>query len=111
MLDIYELTLLLPLLLLAAWWWRSSGQHAIAMSGARAYCKERGLQLLDESLVFRNFRIDRPAGRQRRLCRVYEFDYSRGGQDRESGLLVLSGHRILRIILDSDVLEITDYQN
>jgi hypothetical protein len=110
MLTINELAMLLPLLALGAWWWRSRGQHAIAMRGAREYCRERGLQLLDESLVFRNFRIERPLGRKRRLCRVYEFDYSRGGQDRENGLVFLWRDTVLRIILDSEVLEITDYQ-
>lgn len=110
MLDIYELALLFPILLIAAYWWRSSGQHSIAMTGARAYCKERGLQLLDESLVFRNYRIERPIGRSRRLCRVYEFDYSPGGLGRESGQLILTGQTILRIILHREVLEITDFQ-
>lgn len=110
MLDIYELALLFPILLIAAHWWRSSGQHSIAMAGARAHCKERGLQLLDESLVFRQYRIERPKGKSRRLCRIYEFDYSPSGQDRESGQLVLTGQTILRIILDRDALEITDFQ-
>lgn len=111
MLSINELAMLLPLLALGAWWWRGRGQHAIAIRGARDYCRERGLQLLDDSLVFRHYRLERPPGRKRRLYRVYEFDYSRGGQDRENGLLFLWRDSVLRIILDSEVLEITDYQN
>ncbi|HWK53572.1 MAG TPA: DUF3301 domain-containing protein [Hyphomicrobiales bacterium] len=131
MYDIYDLILCLPLVFLGVYWWRASEQKRIAVAGARAYCRERGLQLLDETLVFRHLRLEResrvaparalPApkpskpslvrlGLRRQLCRVYEFDYSRAGEDRNSGEIVLSGYRILRVILHSEVLEITNYQ-
>lgn len=128
MYDIYDLILCLPLVFLGLYWWRASEQKRIAVAGARAYCRERGLQLLDETLVFRHLRLERksrvapartlPApkpslvrlGLQRQLCRVYEFDYSRAGEDRDSGEIVLCGYRILRVILHSEVLEITNYQ-
>jgi len=108
MFDIYDLILLFPLLLIVMYWWRASGQKSIAMAGARAYCKERQLQLLDETLVFRNFRIERRRNGKRRLCRVYEFDYSKLGEDRQNGTIMLDGHNILRIILYGDALEITE---
>lgn len=110
MLDIYDLTLLLPLLLLMMYWWRSSGQKSVAVAGARSYCRERNLQMLDETLVFRHFRWERDAMGKRRLCRIYEFDYSQAGEDRHTGEIMLSAYTILRIILHSDVLEITDFQ-
>jgi hypothetical protein len=127
----YTLHDLLPLFILAllgGYWWRTSEQKRIAVVGARAYCKERGLQLLDETLVFKHHRIEKENRRpptnalppssselihlhpSKLLCRVYEFDYSRGGQDRQSGEIILSGYRILRVILHSEVLEITNYQ-
>jgi hypothetical protein len=110
MLDIYELALLLPLSLLVIYWWRASEQKSVAVAGARAYCKERELQLLDETLVFSRFRLERNLHGKRRLCRVYEFDYSRAGTDRQVGEIVLSGHSILRVILHSQVLEITEFR-
>jgi hypothetical protein len=110
MLDIYELALSLPLLMLAAWWWRASEQKSIAVDGARAYCAERELQLLDDTLVFSRFRLERNLRGKRQLCRIYAFDYSRAGTDREVGEIVLAGKRILRVILQSRVLEITEFR-
>lgn len=111
MLDIYDLTLLLPLLLLLMYWWRASEQKSVAVAAARTYCKERELQLLDETLLFKQLRLERDALGKRRLCRIYEFDYSHVGEDRHNGEIILSGYTVLRIILHSDVLEITDFQH
>lgn len=110
MYDIYTLIKLLPLPLLLMYWWRCSEQKTIAVNGARAYCKERQLQLLDETLVFSRFRLERNLHGRRSLCRVYAFDYSRAGTDREIGEIVLDGYRILRVILHSEVLEITEFR-
>lgn len=110
MFDIYDLALLLPLALLLIYWWRASEQKSVAVAGARSYCQERGLQLLDETLVFSRFRLERNLRGTRRLCRVYEFDYSSAGTDRQVGEIVLSGYSILRVILHSQVLEITDFR-
>jgi len=127
MFDIYDIALLIPLSLLMMYWWRTTEQKQVAVAGARAYCKERNLQLLDETLVFKGHRLEKASvystlkalpgpdttkGSRRsrkRLCRVYEFDYSEEGEDRHNGEIVLSGYRILRVILHSDVLEITNY--
>jgi hypothetical protein len=111
MYDIYDIALLIPVTLVCLYWWRASGQRAIAIVTARAYCKDRNLQLLDESLAFSRYRIERDARRKRRLCRIYEFDYSPDGLARETGEIILSGYSVLRVILHSDALEITDYGN
>lgn len=114
MYDIYTLIKFLPLPLLLMYWWRCSEQKSIAVAGARAYCKERQLQLLDETLVCSRFRLERTFNGakhgRRSLCRVYAFDYSRAGTDREIGEIVLDGYRILRVILHSEVLEITEFR-
>lgn len=107
--DIYHIALLIPVLLGAMYWWRSVNQKGVAVAAARAYCKERNLQLLDETLVFTRFRSERDARRRRRLCKVYEFDYSPDGETRETGELTLSGYRVLRVILHGDALEITNF--
>ncbi len=111
MYDIYDIALLIPLALVCLYWWRSSGQKSVAVSAARSYCKERNLQLLDETLVFTRYRIERDSRRHRRVCRIYEFDYCPDGMDRQTGEIILSGYTVLRVILHSGVLEITDYGN
>jgi hypothetical protein len=109
--DIYDIALLIPLSLVLMYWWRASGQKGIAVAAARAYCKDRNLQMLDQTLVFTRYRIERDARRRRRLCRIYEFDYCPDGVERQTGEIILSGYSVLRVILHSDVLEITDYGN
>jgi hypothetical protein len=111
MYDIYDLILWSPLILLLAYWWRSSEQKRIAIAAARAYCKERNLQLLDETLLFENFSLDRTWGKGRTLCRKYSFDYCLNGQDRHSGQIILDGYRVFRIILQHGALDITEYGN
>lgn len=108
MYTIYDLMLLCPLAFLLLYWWRTSEQKTVAVRGAHDYCKQRELQFLDDSLVFRKYRLEgfKP---HRRLCRVYEFDYSPDGRSRESGEIVLHGYRILRVVLHSGALEITQY--
>lgn len=111
MFDIYDLILWSPLVLLLLYWWRSSEQKRIAVTAARAYCKQRNLQLLDETLLFVKFSLDRTWGHRRILCRKYSFDYCISGQDRYSGEVVLHGYRVLRIILQHGALDITEFSN
>ena len=109
MYTIYDLMVLIPFVLAAMYWWRTSQQKSIAVATARDYCRERDLQLLDESLVFLKFRLERNLHQQRFLCRVYEFEYSPDRNIRMTGEIVLAGYRVLRVILQSDVLDITQY--
>ena len=111
MYDIYDLVMLFPFILVLVYWWRSSEQKLIAVAAARRYCKERNLQMLDETLVFKKLSIGRDTYKRRQLCRHYEFDYCLDGQDRHSGEIILSGNRVLRIILQSGALESTEFDN
>lgn len=111
MYGIYDLALTLPLLLLLLYWWGSSGQKSVAVAAARSYCKERELQLLDETLVFCRFRFERDKRNRRQLCRIYQFDYCLTGEDRHSGEITLVGYSVLRVILHGSALEITEYDN
>jgi hypothetical protein len=109
MYSIYDLALLIPVILLVIYWWRSSEQHRVAVAAAREYCRERDLQLLDETLQFRRMRVEKDGRGQKRLCRLYEFDYSIDGKDRHTGEILLSAYTVLRVILHSHALEITEY--
>ena len=107
--DIYNIALMIPVIIGGMYWWRTVNQKEVAVAAARAYCKDRNLQFLDETLVFTRHRMESDSRRRRRLCRIYEFDYSPQGIERETGEIILSGYRVLRVILHSDVLEITNY--
>lgn len=109
MYTLTDIALLIPFILGAIYWWKSSQQKAIAVNAARSYCREHGFQFLDDSLVFKNFRLERNLHQKRFLCRIYVFDYCPDGSSRKSGEIVLSGYHVLRVIVQSEVLEITQY--
>jgi hypothetical protein len=111
MYEIEDLALTLLLLLLLMYWWGSGGHKIAAVKAARAYCADRGLQLLDDTLAFRSFRMQRNSRNQRRLCRIYQFEYCFTGADRHLGEIVLCGYSVLRVILHGGALEITEYDN
>jgi hypothetical protein len=111
MYDIYDLAIVLPVFLLFMYWWGSSGQKRVAVAAARSFCKERQLQMLDETLAFCRFSFERDSRNQRRLCRIYQFDYCRTGEDRHVGEIIVSGYTVLRVILNSGTVEITEYDS
>jgi hypothetical protein len=96
------------LILLLAYWWRVSEQKTFAIRQAKEYCRVRKLQLLDQTLVFKKMQFQR-FQHQLKLCRIYEFDFSINGQDRFKGEILLSGFNFVRVILEMDELEITEY--
>ena len=94
---------------LLAYWWRISGQKAAAMERARHHCEQRGLQLLDQSLVFARYRLERDYRGHRRLCRLYEFDFCSDGEERYKGMVMLTGYSVLRIVLQTSNSEVTEF--
>jgi hypothetical protein len=99
----------LLLMMASIYWWRSLGQHGIALDSARKYCRERDIQLLDETLVFSKFAMTRAANNRRYFTRIYTFDFCRDGMDRHKGEIILRGYQVVRVMLEGDALEITEY--
>jgi hypothetical protein len=109
MFDIYDLTFCFIGLLLIAYWWRISGQKTHALNRAKQHCEKSGLQFLDQTLVFIRHRIEKDARGKRHLCRFYEFDFSIEGEERRKGEIMLSGFYVIRIVLEKDYLEVTEF--
>lgn len=109
MYDIYDAVLFFIFILALMYWWRISEQKSFALKNAKGYCAERKVQLLDQTLVFRGLRIEKAPNKKRKLCRIYEFEFSNNGEDRFKGEIVLSGFNFIRVILAMNELEITEY--
>ncbi len=109
MYDIYDVIIFFIFVLLVLYWWRISEQKTFAIRNAKKYCKERSVQLLDQTLVFKGLRFEKVEDKYRKLCRVYEFEFSSNGEDRFKGEIILKGFNFLRVILEMDELEITEY--
>lgn len=92
----------LLLLLLLGWFWLDGArarEQALTLAG-RA-CKAHELQLLDQAVMLRRL-TPRWTRDGLRLRRVFRFEFSDGGIDRQSGELILVGLRLelLRLGLD-----------
>ncbi len=109
MYDIYDVIIFFVFILLVMYWWRISDQKTFAIRNAKEYCLQRNVQLLDQTLVFQGLRLEKANFKHPRLCRVYEFEFSSNSEDRFKGEIILSGFNFLRVILEMDELEITEY--
>ncbi len=109
MLSLYDLMLFFCFLLAIIYWWQISGQKTFALQEARRYCRQRGIQLLDQTLAFKTYRLQKDKHARTRLCRVYGFDFCQDGESRRQGEVILSGRQVLSIMLEDEHLEITQY--
>lgn len=78
---------LLVLFALVMFVWRGINLRERALFMCRRVCREFGVQLLDETVVYRGMRIVPENGRKR-IAHVYRFDFSVAGADRSTGEMV-----------------------
>ena len=109
MISLSELCFFFILIGAVYYWWRSSEQHSVAVFNAKKYCQEREIQLLDDTLSFKKFSFTKASNNRKYFCRHYSFDFSLEGQDRHNGEIVLSGYSVIRVMLETEQLEITQY--
>ena len=69
---------------------------------AKETCSRATVQLLDGTVAFAGFRMDRNSHGERRLLRTYTFDYTRDGFQRSQGFIVLAGLRLEAVGLAAD---------
>ena len=74
-----------------SWLWRDSlAARELAVGVCRRSCISEGVQFLDDTVALTSIHPVFPRGRPA-LRRVYQFDFSRGGNDREYGTVILTG--------------------
>ena len=76
---------------IALWQWVGRGREA-ADGAARRVCEELGVQRLDGAVSLSSMRLERIASRLR-LVRVYCFEYSVAGVERNDGEIALVSAR------------------
>lgn len=91
-------TLSLLVLCLVAWFWLDSVKvREIGIAMARRACERDGLQLLDDTVSVSSLRPVRKANGHVTLRRVYDFEYSGSGDDRQRGSVVLIGREVVLV--------------
>ena len=99
----YSTLLALVILGAALWLWRDSlrAREAAARVSRRA-CESEGVQFLDDTVSLGSMRPTMAYGRPH-LRRIYEFEFSRQGDDRQTGSITLTGEWVDTIYLGSPV--------
>jgi Protein of unknown function (DUF3301) len=77
---------------LALLWQANTEARARAHDAARDACERASLQLLDDAVVLKSWRLGRDRAGRLGLERTYLFDYSDDGAGRHQGFVVLRGH-------------------
>jgi hypothetical protein len=93
MLSIKTLIILIGLFLAGLTLWHNWRAREAAERMARETCRRMGVQLLDETVGQKKWRVIRHEGRWV-IRRVFVFEFSRNGADRWPGELTLIGGRL-----------------
>lgn len=77
------------------WLWLDSIKvREVGVGAARHACRQEGVQLLDDTVVFRSLRLARDGDGRLKLQRVYDFEYSSTGNNRFRGSVMLLGQEV-----------------
>jgi len=87
----------LALGLVAVLWSSARAAAESASLHGRRACRDAGVQWLDHSVHLVQVRLRRNADGRLGLERHYRFEYSRGGDDRHAGRIVLLGRRLVSL--------------
>lgn len=101
MLSLADLTLLLLCAAVAAWFWRGHGIRERALELVKRHCAKLDIELLDGNVALRRLALQRDAGGNRRLARLYDFEFTVTGEQRLSGSISMFGQQLGRIELDA----------
>lgn len=99
MMTLGNLTLFLLLAAVGAWLWHAYGIRERALAAVRRHCEKEAVELLDGNVAFRRLGLMADARGQRRLARIYGFEFTVTGEQRHTGSIVMFGPRVGRIEL------------
>lgn len=100
MLTLGNLFLLLILATIGAWLWHAHGLREHALLLVTRHCARIEVELLDGNVAFRRFALVRDARGNRRLARIFDFEFTVTGEQRLTGNITLFGRQAGRIVLD-----------
>lgn len=99
MLDLADLSILLLFGAAAAWLWRGHGIRERALALVRRHCEQAGIILLDDNVALQRLRWMADARGQRRLARVYGFEFTVTGEQRHTGSISMFGQHLGKVEL------------
>lgn len=91
---------LFVLFFITAYWIDSVKVKELARQAGKIICKKHDVQFLDNTVVKQKTRIKYHHSSLLQFVRHYDFEYSFDGKHRESGLIIMQGHRLGEIQMD-----------
>ncbi|XWT13666.1 DUF3301 domain-containing protein [Stutzerimonas urumqiensis] len=88
-----------------AWFWHAQGIRERALAAVVRHCRQEGVELLDDTVAFARFGLERDLRGRRRLGRRYRFEFTVTGERRHHGEVVMFGPRVGGIRLDAYAVE------
>ncbi len=101
MVTLGELTAWLLVGLIIAWIWRGHGIRERALAFVRRHCKDEGVQLLDGNVALKGWRQIHDGKGQKRLARLYGFEFTVTSQERLAGTVAMFGRHLGKIELQA----------
>ena len=101
MVTLGELTAWLLVGLIIAWIWRGHGIRERALAFVRQHCQNEGVQLLDGNVALKGWRQIKDGKGQKRLARMYGFEFTVTSQERLAGTVAMFGRHLGRIDLQA----------
>jgi hypothetical protein len=99
MFDLADVAILLLFGAVGAWLWRGHGIRERALALVRRHCEQAEIILLDENVALQRLRWLPDARGQRRLARVYGFEFTVTGEQRHTGSISMFGQHLGKIEL------------
>lgn len=104
MLTLSSLVWMLLVAALVSLWWNSDKVKSLALAAVTRHCRERGLQLLDQTLVLKGLWPVRDKQGQLKLRRRYLFEFTSTGEQRYSGEMLLLGLTVHELQLEAHII-------
>jgi Protein of unknown function (DUF3301) len=86
-----ELIILLVFAALGWFWYDGLRAREQAYRYARVYCEEAGMQFLDDTVSLSRLRLCRTPRGRLVFCRLFRFEFSETGNDRQAGFVAIKG--------------------
>ena len=99
MITLGELFAWLLVALIVAWLWRGHGVRERALWFVDQHCKSAGVQLLDGNVALKGWRLVRDGKGQKRLARLYGFEFTVTSQERLAGTVAMFGRHLGQVEL------------
>ena len=86
MLTLGNMFVLMLLATGAAWLWHNHGLRERALERVKQHCKNLDIELLDENVALKKIGLIPDANGNKRLARVYNFEFTVTGDQRHAGV-------------------------